>query len=50
MEIKNFLIPPYPLTNIEIQKYYQNKTTFSGVYSRGNFSKKNEGWGLCNKS
>ena len=40
MEIKTFLIPPYPLTNIEIQKYYQNKTTFSGVYSRQNFPKK----------
>ena len=27
---------PHPLTNLEIQKYYQNKPRFNGVYSRGN--------------
>ena len=27
---------PHPLTNFEIQKYYQNKPTFNGVYSRNN--------------
>ena len=31
-----FLIPPYPLTNFEIQKYYQNESRFNGVYSRDN--------------
>ena len=29
-------MPPHPLTNFEIQKYYQNKHKFSGVYSRDN--------------
>ena len=32
-------MPPYPLTNFEIQKYYQNKPTFNGVYSRNNLPK-----------
>ena len=40
------LILPHPLTNFEIQKYYQNdaqqrstiETRFSGVYSRDNLS------------
>ena len=40
MEINVFLIPPYLLTNIEIQKYYQNKPTFNGIYSRDNVPKK----------
>ena len=30
---------PHPLTNFEIQKYYENKPKFNGVYSRNNFSK-----------
>ena len=25
---------PHPLTNFEIQKYYQNEPKFNGVYSR----------------
>ena len=29
-----FLIPPHPLTNFEIQMYYQNKPKFNGVYVR----------------
>ena len=40
MEIKKFLIPPHPLTNFEIQKYYQNEPRFNGVYSRDNLPKK----------
>ena len=32
-------MPPYPLTNFEIQKYYQNEPKFNGVYSRNNLSK-----------
>ena len=35
-----FLIPPHPLTNFEIQKYYQNEPRFNGVYSRNNLPKK----------
>ena len=30
----------HPLTNFEIQKYYQNKPRFNGVYSRSNLPKK----------
>ena len=33
------MIPPHPLTNIEIQKYYKNEPKFNGVYSRDNLSK-----------
>ena len=42
---------PNPLTNFEIQKYYQNETRFNGAaYSRNNLpKKKNKEWGLCNK-
>ena len=32
-------MPPYPLTNFEIEKYYQNKPKFNGVYSRNNLPK-----------
>ena len=28
-----FLMPRHPLTNFEIQKYYQNKPRFNGVFS-----------------
>ena len=31
---------PHPLTNFEIQKYYENKSRFNGVYSRDNLPKK----------
>ena len=34
-----FLMPPHPLTNFEIQRYYQNKPRFNGVFSRNNFPK-----------
>ena len=37
---------PHPSTNFEIQKYYQKKPKFNGVYSRNNLPKK--GWGICN--
>ena len=29
----------HPLTNFEIQKYYQNKPEFKGIYSRNNLFK-----------
>ena len=35
-----FLMSPHPLTNFEIEKYYQNEPIFSGVYSRDNLPKK----------
>ena len=34
---------PHPLTNFEIQKYYQNEPRFNGVYSRNNLPKIKEG-------
>ena len=33
-------MPLHPLTNFEIQKYYQNESRFNGVYSRDNSSVK----------
>ena len=36
-------MPPHPLTNFEIQKYYQNKTLFNGVFSRNNLPKIKDG-------
>ena len=32
-------MPSHPLTNFEIQKYYENEPEFNGVYSRNNLSK-----------
>ena len=40
MEIQKCLISPHPLTNFEIQKYYQNKPKFNGIYPRDNLPKK----------
>ena len=41
-------MPPYSLTNFEIQKYYQNEARFNGVYSRDNFEKIKDGAYLIN--
>ena len=35
-----FLMPPQPLTNFEIQRYYQNEPRFNDVFSRNNLLKK----------
>ena len=32
----------HPLTNFEIQKYYQNEPRLNGVYSRDNLPEKNK--------
>ena len=37
---KGFLMSSYPLTNFEIQKYYQNESRFNGVYFRDNLPNK----------
>ena len=29
-------MPPYPLFNFEIQRYYQNESNINGVYSGNN--------------
>ena len=34
---------PYPLSNFETQKYYQNKPKFDGVCSRKNLPKTKNG-------
>ena len=34
---------PHPLTNFEIQKYYQKEPKFNGVYSRNNLTKIKDG-------
>ena len=35
-----FLIPPHPLTDFELEMYYQNETRFKGVFSRNKLPKK----------
>ena len=34
---------PHPLTNFEIQKYYQNQSRFNGIYSRDNLPQIKDG-------
>ena len=34
------MIPPNPLTNLEIQKYYQNERRFNAIYPRDNLPNK----------
>ena len=41
-------MPPHPLTNFEIQKYYQNESRFNGVYSRDNLTKIKDGAYIIN--
>ena len=31
---------PHPLTNFEMQKYYENELRFNGAYSRDNLPRK----------
>ena len=33
-------MPPHPLTNFEIRKYYQDEPRFNGAFSRNNLPKK----------
>ena len=40
MEKMEFLMPPHPLSNFEIQNYYQNEPRFNGVLARDNMPKK----------
>ena len=39
---------PHPLTNFQIQKYYQSEPRFSGVYSRDNLTKIKDGVYIIN--
>ena len=36
-------MPPHPLTNFEIQKYYQNEPKFNGIYSADNLTEIKDG-------
>ena len=42
------MIPPHPLTNFEIQKYYQNELRINFVYSRDNLPKIKDGAYIIN--
>ena len=35
-----FLMSLHPLTNFELQKYYQNEPRINGIYSRDNLPEK----------
>ena len=39
---------PHPLTNFEIQKYYQNESKFDSVFARNNLPKIQDGTYLIN--
>ena len=41
-------MPPHPLTNFEIQKYYENEPNINGVYSRNNLSQIKDGAYIIN--
>ena len=40
MDQNNFVILPHPLTNFDIQKYYQNEPRFTGVFLKDNLPNK----------
>ena len=41
-------MPPHPLANFEIQKYYQIESRFNGVYSRDNLTEIKDGADVIN--
>ena len=41
-------MPPHPLTNFEIKKYYQNETKFNRFCSRNNIHKIKDGAYIIN--
>ena len=41
-------MPHHPLTNFEIQEYYQNEPRFNGLYSRYNLPKLKDGADVIN--
>ena len=40
LQLKSFLIPPHPVTNFQIKKYYQDEPRFNRLYSRDNLPNK----------
>ena len=43
---KGYLTVPYPLTNLEIQNYFQNEPKFK-IFILGYFTKYLKGCGIC---
>ena len=41
-------MPHHPLTNFEVQKYFQNEPKFNGAYSRNNLPKIKDGTHIMN--
>ena len=37
-------MPSHPLTNFEIQEYFENEPKFNGAFPRDNMPKKNKRW------
>ena len=48
LEQVRLLMPSHPLTNFEVQKYYQNEPKFNGVCSRINLPKITNGTYVIN--
>ena len=48
MEQVEMFTAAHPLTNFDIQKYYENEPKFNGVYSRNNLSKIKDGAYIIN--
>ena len=48
LDLSRIFNAPHPLTNFEIQKYYQNEPKFNGVYSRNNLPKIKDGVNVIN--
>ena len=42
-KLKKALMPPHPVTNIDINNYYKNAPRFNGAYSRDNLPKMKNG-------
>ena len=42
------MIAPHPLTNFEIQKYYENEPRFNGIFTRDNLQKIKDGTYIIN--
>ena len=43
-----FLMSPDPMTNFEIQRYYQNEPKFNSIFSTNNLPKTKDGTNVIN--
>ena len=48
MSRSKVLTSHHPLTNFELQKYYENEPKFNGIYSKNNVSKTKDGTHIIN--